>query len=322
MLATDEPAARDRWRRLARISWGLPACWMVLLAAWAGCASLDRGQTLVPSKHQVRTGPFVVFSNAPMPQDSPAIRCLKALEQDIGRELGYKDPATESPVEIYVLNDRLDFDHFLKFYYPELPPRRAFFIAKGTQRVVYAHLNPRLEEDLRHEATHAVLRGGFGDLPLWLDEGLAEYFEADRSRPDETRSRLDLIALDLAKQWKPDLERLESLTDIRQMKQRDYREAWAWVRLLLNHSEASKSVLMGYLGQADRDRTRSRLRPLLAQAHIDEGTLLAQLRAGPSNPVVAAPPARPGAVRLQDPAPSAAPPARGLLRRLGALLGL
>ena len=62
---------------------------------------------------------------------------------------------------------------------PSCPPRRAFFLAQGSQRVVYTYSSPRLEEDLRHEATHALLRGAFGDLPLWLDEGLAEYFETD-----------------------------------------------------------------------------------------------------------------------------------------------
>ncbi len=95
----------------------------------------------------------------------------------------------EDPIEVYILNDRQDFEHFLKFYYPELPPRRAFFIAKGSQRVVYTFASPRLEEDLRHEATHALLRGAFGDLPLWLDEGLAEYFENDLTRPDADRAR-------------------------------------------------------------------------------------------------------------------------------------
>ena len=35
-----------------------------------------------------------------------------------------------------------------------------------------------LAVDLRHETTHAVLHGLLPMVPLWLDEGLAEYFEA------------------------------------------------------------------------------------------------------------------------------------------------
>ena len=141
------------------------------------------GQPLVPTRHQVRTGPFILFSNFPMNDDPPAVRCLQALERDLKQHLDFRPRADDDPVEIYVLDDRNSFIHFLKFYYPELPPRRAFFLAQGSQRVVYTYASPRLEEDLRHEATHALLRGSFGDLPLWLDEGLAEYFETDLTQP-------------------------------------------------------------------------------------------------------------------------------------------
>ena len=88
-----------------------------------------------------------------------------------------------------MLDDRSSFLHLLRYYFPELPPRRAFFLAQGDQRIVYTYLGPRLEEDLRHEATHALLRGRFGDVPLWLDEGLAEYFEAGPSDFADRKAR-------------------------------------------------------------------------------------------------------------------------------------
>ncbi|MHB1562438.1 MAG: hypothetical protein ACYC61_33775, partial [Isosphaeraceae bacterium] len=210
---------------------------LLLVLAWAGCATFDRGSTLLPTTPQVRTGPFVVYADGTMSEDAMPVRCLRELERDVGQELGYHAPTGDEPVEIYILKDRYTFDHFLKFYYPELPSRRAFFIAKGSQRVVYTYISPRLEEDLRHEATHALLRGAYGDLPLWLDEGLAEYFETDLVRPAAERPRADLIVADLRKNWSPNLERLESMTEVGQMTQRDYREAWGWVHLLLNGPE-------------------------------------------------------------------------------------
>jgi hypothetical protein len=306
----------------------LPVAVALLLLGWAGCAALDRGQTLVPTRYQIRTGPFIVFSNSPISEDPrserpPAVRCLEALERDVGRELGLRARSEEEPVEIYVLDNRQDFDHFLKFYYPELPPRRAFFLAKGTQRLVYTYASPRLEEDLRHEATHALLRGAFGDLPLWLDEGLAEYFETDLTQPDALRLRLEPIAADLRGQWSPNLERLETLTDIRQMSQRDYREAWGWIHLLLHGPEPGKKILMGFLTQTDRAEPQSRLRPRLAEAKIDEDRLLRHLKGLQSGPVASASPRETRAVRFQDqPIEPARPgPMRGLLRRLGAWLG-
>jgi hypothetical protein len=309
-------------RRPGRLS----AALSLLLLGWAGCAAFDRGQTLVPTRYKVRTGPFLVFSNTPISEDPqserpPAVRCLEALERDVGRELGLKTlpiDNEEDAVEIYVLDNRQDFDHFLKFYYPELPHRRAFFLAKGTQRLVYTYASDRLEEDLRHEATHALLRGAFGDLPLWLDEGLAEYFENDLSRPDALRLRLAAIAADLDGHWFPNLERLESFTEIRQMTQRDYREAWAWMHLLLNGPEPGKSILMAYLTRTDRAETHARLRPRLAEAKIDEDRLIRHLEGLPAGAVAAAPPRD---FRLQDQPIEPSPP-RGLLWRLRAWLGL
>lgn len=302
----------------------LTAALALLLLGWAGCASLEKGRTLVPSEHHVRAGPFIVYSNTPMPENPPAVRCLEALERDVARELGLRPAAAEQPVEIYVLDNRQDFDHFLKFYYPELPHRRAFFLAKGTQRLVYTYVSPRLEEDLRHEATHALLRGAFGDLPLWLDEGLAEYFENDVARPDERRMRLEAIAGDLRGRWSPNLERLESLTDIGQMTQRDYREAWSWVHLMLNGPAPGKAILMAYLGQTDRADPPSRLRPRLAEAGIDENRLVQHLHGLQPGAVAAAPPREAGAVRFQDQPIEPARPAHlhGLLLRLGSWLGL
>ena len=172
------------------------------------------------------------------------------------------------------------FAHFLKFYYPELPPRRAFFLAQGTRRVVYTYSSPRLEEDLRHEATHALLRGAFGDLPLWLDEGLAEYFETDLSQPGRRAGRASTRSpRTSASGWSPNLERLESLTDIRQMTPRDYREAWAWVHLLLNGPDPGRSILMGYLGESGRKADKVSLSSRLTPAGVTNDRLLAYLKA-------------------------------------------
>ena len=96
----------------------------------------------MPTRHQVRTGPFILFSNFPIKDDPPAVRCLQALERDLKQHLDFEPRPDDDPVEIYVLDDRNAFTHFLKFYYPELPPRRAFFLAQGNQRVVYTYVEP------------------------------------------------------------------------------------------------------------------------------------------------------------------------------------
>jgi hypothetical protein len=303
--------------------------WLVLaVSAFAlatpSCTLLDRGQPLVPTRHQVRSGPFLIFSNSPIADEPQAVNCLQALERDLGQHLDFHPSAQSRPVEIYVLDDRNSFAHFLKFYFPELPPRRAFFLAQDQQRVVYTYSSPRLEEDLRHEATHALLHGSFGALPLWLDEGLAEYFETDLSRPGSERERIELIQTDLAGGWSPDLARLQSLTEIRQMTPRDYREAWAWVHLLLNGSPRARPQLRASLAEFGTRPDRAKLDQRLAEAGATNERLLPHLKALDSRTIAAKQPQNAPSIRLQnypfDPAPQSGD-SRGFLRRIRDWMG-
>jgi hypothetical protein len=308
------PKHRDR---LSLAPWALALAFSSL-----SCAALsERGATLVPTRYQVRTGPFILFSNFPMSDNAPAVRCLQALERDLGQHLDYRSSAEDAPVEIYVLDDRNAFTHFLRYYHPELPPRRAFFLAQGSQRVVYTYSSPRLEEDLRHEATHALLNRLYGNLPLWLDEGLAEYFEDDLAQVEAQRERINHIAGDLAGGWSPNLARLESLSSIHEMTPRDYREAWGWVHLFLNGHEPGKSLLLRALaGAGDKPG-----KPKLSEMGTTNAQLLAHLKSLQENPQSVARDPDDPSVRLQDksvePGTPAAPQ-RGFWGRLRAWIGL
>jgi hypothetical protein len=281
-----------------------PKLWPLAVLGFLGCATLgDQGQPLVPTQCKTRTGPYIVYSSAPLKADAPAIRSLQTLERDIEQNLGIHVRAEEPSVRVYILNDRQSFSHFLKFYYPELPPRRAFFLAQGPERVVYTFMGDRLEEDLRHEATHALLHVAVGDLPLWLDEGLAEYFEGPDGRFGRNPEHLSRLPQDRSAGWTPDLGRLETLKSVGQMTPRDYRESWAWVHYLLNQSPATKTALLGYLADFHANPKSaplsSRLKPIEAGA---PEMLLAHLDRVRAQPEVATPtvsPAEP-TIRLQD----------------------
>jgi hypothetical protein len=312
-LRKDRPGRRHR-RPIA--VWAIP-----IVLSYASCATFSyHGEPLVPTRYQLRTGPFIIFSNFPMNDDPPAVRCLQALERDMNKHLDFRPRLDEAPVEIYVLDDRNAFTHFLKFHFPELPPRRAFFLAQGSDRVVYTYSSPRLEEDLRHEATHALLRGSFGDLPLWLDEGLAEYFETDLAQPGAERERVDHFAEDLAGGWSPSLPRLESLSDIRQMTPRDYREAWAWVHLFLNGSTSEKTVLLTSIYHSKEAPNKLRFE----EKGASNERLLAYFKALQSRSLAVDVTPADHSIRLQDKTsetPSNNPTQRGLWRRLRAFIG-
>jgi hypothetical protein len=202
---------------------------------------------------ETRTGPFAVYTSHTIAPDAPAIRCLNALENDVAAQLGVRVASEAPAVEIYILKDREAFNHFLHFYYPELPPRRAFFLAEGKKRMVYTFTGERLEEDLRHEATHALLHAAIGDLPLWLDEGLAEYFEGPAARRGVNPEHAAKLPGDIDSGWRPDLVHLEGLTTVREMTPRDYREAWIWIHYLLNGSAPGRAALLAYLADLHAD---------------------------------------------------------------------
>jgi hypothetical protein len=304
----------------------------VFVLVAASCRTLsERTQPLVPTKHQVRTGGFILFSNFPLKDDPPAVQTLVALERDLAQHLDFHAHEGDDPVEIYVLDDRNSFLHFLKFYYPELPQRRAFFLAQGSQRIVYTYASRQLAEDLRHEATHALLRGTYGDLPLWLDEGLAEYFESDLTKPGALAERVAPLAADLKSGWLPNLARLESLSDIREMSPRDYRESWAWVHLLLNGSKPGRNVLLTALASLNDQPGKLDL----TEKGATNALLLAHLKTLQSQPTHVEPSGDDSTVRLQDkgvsaaapappaaPAPASASASRGLWRRVRGWLGM
>jgi hypothetical protein len=309
----------------------VPILGLLAVLAGAGCATLGgAGAPLVPSRCQTRTGPYVVFTNAPLPLDAPAVRQLQALDRQVEATLGVRADPLAPPIEIYILDNREAFSRFLTFHYPEFPPRRAFFLAQGDRRVVYTFLGDRLEEDLRHEATHALLHAAVGAVPLWLDEGLAEYFEGRDDRGGVNPEHLGPLPEDIAAGWAPDLRRLEGLKDVRRMSPRDYREAWAWTHFLLHGPGPGKATLLSYLADL---RTAPEARPLSERLDGTPGgpnaRLLAHLERVREHPLAAAGSAREPIIRLQGPPaepPSSGQPRRGLLGRvrdaIGSAIGL
>jgi hypothetical protein len=122
--------------------------------------------------------------------------------------------------------------------------------------VVYVHWGDRVGEDLRHELTHGYLHSVTPNVPLWLDEGIAEYFEPPRGHQGRNAPHLALLAKRFRdRTWAPDLRRLESLADVSQMRQLDYAESWLWVHFLLETSRDRLAMLQAYLAELRRSAT-------------------------------------------------------------------
>jgi hypothetical protein len=221
------------------------SCAFTLLAFLLGCRGLPQPAP-APNVHKLRVGQLLITSDFALPLDHRLVRDLTAEREDVCRTLGL--PISDEPIEVYLFSSMDRYREFLARYFPTVPSRRAFFLETDTSLAVYAHWSDRVAEDLRHEVAHGYLHAAVPDLPLWLDEGLAEFFEVPRGRSGVNGPHVDLLTeMVQLEQWQPDLARLEQLRDASEMKQIDYAEAWAWVHFLLQTSAENRGLLISYL---------------------------------------------------------------------------
>jgi len=197
-----------------------------------GCARFFRPSPALPTRNALVREQLVIHSDFSLPTHHRLIEELTAQRSDVCTKLGI--PTSDEPIHIYLFDTGERFAAFLDEHYPSFPPRRAFFVEGDTRLAVYAHWGDRLAEDLRHEVAHGYLHSVLPNIPLWIDEGLAEYFEVSRGFQGLNLPHVaELNRLLGTGAWRPNLQRLETLTTINEMSQTDYAESWAWVHWLL-----------------------------------------------------------------------------------------
>jgi hypothetical protein len=216
-----------------------------LLLVAAGCRTLERAPAL-PEESSLVRDQLVIYSDFGLPKQHRLLDELALQRHDLSQRLQL--PVTEEPIHVYLFSSPASFQDFMHRHHPEFPQRRAFFIETDTRLAVYAHWGDRVAEDLRHEVAHGYLHAAVPHLPLWLDEGLAEYFEVPRGHRGLNRPHVDMLLDEIARRaWRPNLRRLESLAAASDMSQLDYAESWAWIYFFLETDAARRALLQEYL---------------------------------------------------------------------------
>lgn len=205
-----------------------------------------------PPMTERQMGPFLIRAEFDLSEIEVELKSLGELYSEITQTL--RLPPLREGIEIRVFADESRWREFFRQKFAGAPYSRAMFVRKnllldrsGNKGKVYLFRNPRLGDDLRHECVHAILAGSLRkDLPVWLDEGLAEYYEipADRAANKtwlpRTRARLQNGLFQK-------LERLEKLTGMMEMTTENYGDAWAWVTFMLNGPAPVREILPQYL---------------------------------------------------------------------------
>lgn len=265
----------DRSILLPRQRFSVPVA-IVWLCALSGCvATMRAGRRTAESPYTLWVGPFAVRTLQPLDEDGTEAQALRTVAVEIDKELG-KRPVHD-PIEVFLFADRERYEQFLREQGSRLPYRRALFVRDGARRMVYAYRSGRIGRDLKHEATHALLSARCGSVALWLDEGLAEYFEADAAeghlQPAHVR---ELAAQRDGSGWRPDIRRLAAKKHTEQFTRRDYAEAWLWCHFLLRSSEQTKQWLIESL---ERDGGRELANRLASAPGLWQARLLQHLAA-------------------------------------------
>ncbi len=256
--------------RVSRLTLSI-ICLMTIL----GCSQPWHRKTFVPMDDGLVLEQLVIHSDARPPPGHRLLQDLVRQRDDLAQTLAL--PTTDEPIHIFLFDSSEKYKEFVSRTFPDFPNRRALFVETDTQLAVYAQWGDRVAEDLRHEVAHGYLHAVVPRIPLWIDEGLAEFFEVPRGLNGLNKPHVaELTARMTDGDWQPDLRRLEQFTDINQMSRIEYAEAWAWVHFLLQTDPRRRQLLQEYLHRLYTDGAAEPLSLTLRQLHSQAEQLLVE----------------------------------------------
>lgn len=190
-------------------------------------------------------GSLEIRSEFRLEQSINVIREVAKLRGDIEETLKLK--IGDSPVKLHLFTSQRSYARYLADRVPAAARTKALYVKGPEAARVYAYRNPDFGIDVRHESTHAILHSSLAFLPLWLDEGLAEYFEVEPKLRVAGNSHLSSLRWSIRFGWKPNLLQLEANDELGDLSKKDYRNSWAIVHFLLHESVQSRNALTSYL---------------------------------------------------------------------------
>jgi hypothetical protein len=236
---------------------------LITAVGLGGCATPLTNRLAAPEKNTVVRDQLVIHADFPLAAHHRLFDELTAQRVEVCRLLDL--PCSDEPIHVYLFDSTERFEQFMRLHYPQFPDRRAFFVETDVQLSIYARWGDQMADDLRHEVTHGYVHAVVPGIPVWIDEGIAKYFEVPRGQQGVNRPLLDrLLARIEREHWQPNLPRLEQFPPTYNMTQDDYAESWAWAHFLMESRPEYLEILRAYLAEVRRARTTQPLSMRLA----------------------------------------------------------
>lgn len=192
-------------------------------------------------------GPFIFFSNQPLQHTDTLSTELMSLNRQMSKDLGIAGLSTS--VRIYLFRNPNEYSACVRRFLPRLSSggemRRSLFLLRDGAPHIFVLASSELTQDLRHEFCHAVLNTTTRGLPAWLDEGLAEYYEAGGEGFHQ--ANFSLLCRFLTGGISLDLDYLRNLGEVHQLGALEHALAWSWAHFLLQGPAEGRTILKEYL---------------------------------------------------------------------------
>ena len=198
-----------------------------------------------PFLEEQELGPYLIRSEFPLRDVHELVQDLGELQQDLEETLRLE--CQPRAIQIHLFQSKRSYDDYLRIRVPEGVNRQALYVPGTDAGRVYAYRQRELDIDVRHETTHALLHTALPYVPIWIDEGLAEYFEMPAAlRAKNHPHRKELRDAIRYQRWRPNLKGLESKRKLMDMNGKDYRDSWGIVHFLLHGPVEARQGLDQY----------------------------------------------------------------------------
>jgi hypothetical protein len=189
--------------------------------------------------------PFHIQSDYVLRNPDAVLQLVKQLKEDFEKTLQLKP--SQRTIEVRLFLKKRDYKSHVGKRIPHGERHPALFVKGPDVSWIYIYAQPDFFKNLRHECAHALLHNSLYVLPLWLDEGLAQYLELPTQRAANEHAHLAIIRRSVARGGRPNLPKLEKKSKHDRFSNSDYQESWAWVHFLLHGPQESRKTLRNYL---------------------------------------------------------------------------